>query len=221
MRRPCTDSSAGLCLLHWLSSGWRDVLGPPERLRALLMLQETRCAGCMAQPALNLMSWNIFTSALSLRQHFSVLHFVSFYKFLVWWLPPPLLFALWAKGEGRRGESHHTKQTGETFFWSFCLQPIITLLIWINMTDAEYRDTFWKAACLHNELYSQRSLLRRFWLHWMTLLLRTMCQRKKPLEGTIMGRISAAVTPQDAISTFSSAVRSDCQFLRAGWQWVL
>ncbi|KAA8593311.1 hypothetical protein FQN60_009427 [Etheostoma spectabile] len=38
----CTVSSAGLCLLCWLSSGCRDALVPPERLQALLMLEETR-----------------------------------------------------------------------------------------------------------------------------------------------------------------------------------
>lgn len=42
LSQSCTVSSAGLCVLCWLSSGCRDALIPLERLQALLMLKETR-----------------------------------------------------------------------------------------------------------------------------------------------------------------------------------
>ncbi|KAI3369948.1 hypothetical protein L3Q82_024757 [Scortum barcoo] len=42
LSQSCAVSSAGLCLLCWLSSGCRDAHIPPERLQALLMLEETR-----------------------------------------------------------------------------------------------------------------------------------------------------------------------------------
>lgn len=42
LSQSCAVSSAGLCLLCWLSSGCRDALVPLERLQALLMPEETR-----------------------------------------------------------------------------------------------------------------------------------------------------------------------------------
>lgn len=132
----CSVSSAGLCLLCWLSSGCRDTLVPLERLQTLLMLEETRLWDVRHSLSSIWCLGTKSTRVCSLRQHFCCSAFCFFLTSFLFWLLPA----------AQRNGSHHTRQTGETFFcdWPWILQPTV----YHNFACGSHKSTFRKAVLL-------------------------------------------------------------------------
>lgn len=228
LRHSCAVSSAGLCLLCWLSSGCRDAPVPLERLQALLMLEETRLWDvrrslssfcCLGTNAPEYAAWD-GTFVVLLFCFFSQV-FVHCHLGARGWQP-----------------SH---QTDEWNILMISLKSFVTVYNTFAQNNSSvancvtYEETFWKAVCLHDVLYSQRSLVCILLLHRMAVHVKTMRQRggrkkwkySKSLTPQITASISVVVTSvaalclwRSAVSFFSAACVSVSR-LRSLWHWVL